>query len=178
MGRIETRSHGVLVVDDEPGHRAICRLALEVDDTLACVGEAHNGRVAIERARELQPDLVVLDLRMPVLDGLASLPEIRRVAPLAGVVVWTSDDVLQREIALERGAHAVVSKFVPVAALVEALHRVAATPPDERFAYEPNTMSSGRIGTREMSTPVASRTAAAMAGVDDIDGGSPTPRTP
>ncbi len=115
----------VLVVDDEPGHRLICRIALEDDGGFTCVGEAFDGRRAIERARELQPDLVVLDLRMPIMDGLEALPHILDAAPGTRVVVWTNEGELQRELARERGANGAVSKLAPARDLVHALHQVA-----------------------------------------------------
>jgi DNA-binding NarL/FixJ family response regulator len=124
-GRIGPRQYRVLVVDDEPGHRLICRIAMGEDGSFECVGEAFHGRSAIERAAELQPDLVVLDLRMPAMDGLEALPHILEVAPRARVVVWSNEGELQRELARERGAHGAVSKLAPVRDLVAMLHRVA-----------------------------------------------------
>lgn len=138
----DLRQHSVLVVDDEAGHRLICKIALMDDGGFECVGEAAHGRDAIARAIDLQPDLVVLDLRMPVMGGLDALPHIRQVAPRAKVVVWTAEDGDHLEQAIARGAHAVVSKLGPARELVAMLHRVAS---NDR---QPNTMSSGRIGTR------------------------------
>lgn len=76
-----------LVVDDVADLRHMTRLALESTGRVEVVGEAGDGEAAIVAAGELQPDLVLLDLAMPVLDGLTALPRIRRAAPSASVVV-------------------------------------------------------------------------------------------
>ena len=114
---------GVLVVDDEPQHRALCRYALEPLDGIDLVGEAHNGRRGIELAAELQPDVVVLDLRMPVMDGLSALPQILRAAPFARVVIWSAvgDSTMHRVQAREGGAVACVRKGASLDQLVAVL---------------------------------------------------------
>lgn len=117
--------HRVLVVDDEPGHRAMCRVVLERTGAFVVCGEARDGATGIDRASELQPDLVVLDLRMPGMDGLTALPHILDAAPHTRVVVWTNEGELQRELARERGAIGAVSKLAPPRDLVAMLLRVA-----------------------------------------------------
>lgn len=84
-------------------------LGLEQD--LAVVGEAANGRDVIEVVRELQPDVLLLDIAMPVMDGLEALPHVRSAAPGTAVVVLTgltSEGVRQR--ALDAGARLVIEK--------------------------------------------------------------------
>lgn len=76
-----------LVVDDVADLRHMVRLALERTGRVEVVAEAADGSAAIEAAAEHQPDLVLLDLAMPVLDGLSALPQIRAAAPEASVVV-------------------------------------------------------------------------------------------
>lgn len=112
---------GVLVVDDEPRHRELCRLALEQDPDLVFMAEAHNGRRGVELAGRLQPDVVVLDLRMPTMDGLTALPLIRRAAPFARIVVWSGDGPLDLEAALDAGACATVRKLAPLDQLIAAV---------------------------------------------------------
>jgi len=116
-----TERLGVLVVDDEPRHRALCRVALEDHPELVVVAEAHNGRRGVELAGELQPDVVVLDLRMPIMDGLTALPLILRAAPFTRVVVWSGDGPLELQAALEAGAAACVRKLAPVDQLVSVM---------------------------------------------------------
>jgi DNA-binding NarL/FixJ family response regulator len=78
----------VLVVDDDPSTRALLRLRLQLDERTECAGEAVNGRQAVEMAALLQPDVVILDVDMPVASGLAALPQIRSVAPDARVIIF------------------------------------------------------------------------------------------
>ncbi|MCC3652861.1 MULTISPECIES: response regulator transcription factor [Streptomyces] len=80
----------VLVVDDEPLIRAGIRMILTSDQDIDVVAEAGNGREAVELARAHGVDVVLLDLQMPVLDGLSALPELRRAAPGARVLVLTT----------------------------------------------------------------------------------------
>ena len=80
----------VLLVDDHAVVREGLRAFLELQPGMAVVGEAADGRTAVERARALQPDVVLLDLVMPELDGLVALPRILEASPSSRVVVLTS----------------------------------------------------------------------------------------
>ncbi|MBQ0983185.1 response regulator transcription factor [Streptomyces sp. F63] len=80
----------VLVVDDEPLIRAGIRMILTSDPGIDVVAEAGNGREAVGLARAHGVDVVLLDLQMPVMDGLSALPELRRAAPAARVLVLTT----------------------------------------------------------------------------------------
>jgi DNA-binding NarL/FixJ family response regulator len=79
----------VVVVDDLEVMRNLVRRLLERDGRFAVVGEAADGRAAIDETQRLQPDLVLLDLAMPVLDGLSALPHLRAASPATRVVVLT-----------------------------------------------------------------------------------------
>ena len=79
-------SERILIVDDHPLTRGALS-ALLAGNGFDVVGEAGDGYEAIERTRELLPDLVLLDLTMPELDGLAALPILRETAPACEVVV-------------------------------------------------------------------------------------------
>src|SRR5262249_49739957 len=76
----------VLVCDDVEAYRALMRYTLPEDPGIEVVGEAANGEAAIERAGELQPDVVLLDLTMPLLDGIDAIPRVLARAPRARVV--------------------------------------------------------------------------------------------
>jgi CheY-like chemotaxis protein len=85
MGGKSSRKVRVLLVDDLSDIRLVMRLLLEADGRAEVVGEAADGGEAVRLAGELHPDAVVLDLRMPGLDGVTALPLIRDAAP--GTVV-------------------------------------------------------------------------------------------
>ena len=95
----------VLVVDDHPLTRSALSGLLE-QSSFSVVGEASDGMEAIERARELQPDLVLLDLSMPGLDGLEALPRLRAAAPDSEVVVLTASGTEENLLAAIRGGAA------------------------------------------------------------------------
>jgi DNA-binding NarL/FixJ family response regulator len=81
----------VLLCDDSPQIRELVRVVLELEGN-EVVSEAENGREAVDEAERHQPDVVLLDLSMPVMDGLEALPEIKRVAPEARIVVLSGFD--------------------------------------------------------------------------------------
>lgn len=84
----ETTTRRVLIVDDDASIRTLVRGVLALAD--ACVvGEALNGREGIELAAQLQPDLIVLDIEMPLMQGTEAYPRIRAAAPDARVVVFS-----------------------------------------------------------------------------------------
>ncbi|MFI2031530.1 response regulator transcription factor [Streptomyces buecherae] len=80
----------VLVTDDEPLIRAGIRMILASADDIDVVGEAANGREAVQRAQAGRVDVVLLDLQMPVMDGLTALAELRRTVPETNVLVLTT----------------------------------------------------------------------------------------
>lgn len=102
----------VLLVDDVDDLRLLMRTLFEAYPDITVVGEAADGLAAIEVAERTQPDLIVLDLSMPVMDGLSALPELARVAPDARVVVLTAIPRSFDPGAMRAGAVAYVEKSV------------------------------------------------------------------
>lgn len=98
-----------LIVDDAPYLRDLLKLQL-AGTTYEVVGEAHDGAQAIELAAALQPELIILDIGMPIMDGLTALPILKRVAPDARIVVLTGTEPEFRSQALAQGASAVFDK--------------------------------------------------------------------
>ncbi|MBK8834991.1 MAG: response regulator transcription factor [Anaerolineae bacterium] len=80
----------VLVVDDHSVVRQGLRMFLGLDAELDVVGEASNGQEALERARQLRPDVVLMDLIMPVMDGITAIAALRREMPDTEVIALTS----------------------------------------------------------------------------------------
>lgn len=83
-------SRSVLLVDDDEDVRAVVTALLVQDGGFTVVGEAADGAAGVTLAGHLRPDVVLLDLAMPVMDGLSALPEILRVAPASDVVVLSA----------------------------------------------------------------------------------------
>jgi DNA-binding NarL/FixJ family response regulator len=112
----------VVVCDDHPAFRELIAAVLGLDTELEVVGEAGDGRQAIDIVRELQPDVLVLDLAMPELDGIEALPLIREASPNTRVIIVTgfgSESVKQR--ALAAGAERFVEKGTDVDELVDQI---------------------------------------------------------
>jgi len=106
-----TESLSAVIVDDTPDLRLLLRITLEQDGDFRVVAEAENGLEGVRMVSELQPDLVLLDLAMPVMDGLEALPRIREVCPAARVVVlsgFEAETMAQR--ALSAGADGYLQK--------------------------------------------------------------------
>lgn len=117
----------VLIVDDQELVRAGFRVVLSAEDDLDVVGEARDGREAIELAARLHPDVVLMDVRMPVLDGIEATREICAREDAPRVVVLTTFDVDEYVYAaLRAGASGFLLKDVKAAELVSAIRTVAA----------------------------------------------------
>lgn len=116
----------VLLVDDHTVLRAGLRLLLSQEDDLDVVGEAANGRDAIELARQELPDVVVMDLAMPVMDGFEATRLIRRDMPKTRVLVLTMHDNQEYLFrVLETGGSGYVPKRVADTELIGAIRAVA-----------------------------------------------------
>jgi DNA-binding NarL/FixJ family response regulator len=117
----------VLIVDDDHLMRAGLKAVLSSDETIAVVGEASNGRTAVQRVLELSPDVVLMDVRMPDLDGIAATREVVAASPEAKVVILTTfeqDDYIFG--ALNAGASGFLLKRTSPEELLAAIHSVAA----------------------------------------------------
>jgi DNA-binding NarL/FixJ family response regulator len=116
----------VLLVDDEDLMRAGLRSVLSSDEAIDVVGEASDGRAAVERARTLTADVVLMDVRMPDLDGITATRELLAVQPEARVVILTTfeqDDYIFG--ALDAGASGFLLKRTRPEELIAAVHTVA-----------------------------------------------------
>lgn len=98
-GRVEKRAvKTVLLVDDTVEIRYLLRMLLANVTFCQVVAEAENGRDAVELARTLHPDVVILDVLMPVMDGAAALPRILEVSPRSKVLVYSSRPEAREEL--------------------------------------------------------------------------------
>jgi DNA-binding NarL/FixJ family response regulator len=122
---VRQRRERVLVVDDAANLRELLTVLLDVEDDFEVVGTAADGAQALERADALEPDIVLLDLAMPVMDGLQALPALRDRLPNARIVIFSGfeHEALARE-ALAAGADAYIEKGTSVMQLVARLRQL------------------------------------------------------
>ena len=116
-----------LLADDAVYLRVLYRRALERSGDFEIVAEAGNGDEAVELAKATQPDLVLLDVSMPMKDGLEALPEIRRVSPDSKVVMLSGFEADRLSaVAFGAGASAYLEKGVTPVDLVSELRKILA----------------------------------------------------
>ena len=111
----------ILIVDDNAFIRkALCEAFTREGDFDIC-GEAENGRDAIEKAKQLRPDLIVLDLSMPVMNGLDAARVLKRLMPKVPLIMYSAfgDGYVEQQASL-LGVSAVVSKSEPATTVVGA----------------------------------------------------------
>jgi DNA-binding NarL/FixJ family response regulator len=114
----------VLLVDDSAAVRRIVRILLEDNAGFEVCGEAENGREGIEKAQELRPDLIVMDLTMPVMNGMDATRAIRHIMPSVPIVLLSGQsDLLTLNEARSIGISVVVSK-TELSTLAEAAREV------------------------------------------------------
>jgi NarL family two-component system response regulator LiaR len=151
---------GVLVVDDHAVVREGLRTFLELQDGIDVVGEAADGEEAVRRAEALRPDVVLMDLVMPRLDGVGAMRELRRRLPATRVIVLTSFAEDERLLpAIQAGAAGYLLKNVApteLARAVRAAHAgealldpVIAARLVEAIAQPPGAPATERLTARE-----------------------------
>jgi DNA-binding NarL/FixJ family response regulator len=116
----------ILIADDHGLVRRGARTLLQARHGWRVVGEAENGRAAVEKAIKLKPDVAIVDISMPELDGVEATRQIREAVPLTQVLVLTmheSDQMVQR--ALDAGAHGYVLKSDLTECLAKAVKAVS-----------------------------------------------------
>jgi DNA-binding NarL/FixJ family response regulator len=117
----------LLIVDDSPIIRKMVREAFELQEGWEVCGEAADGREGVEKAQQLKADLIVLDLSMPVMNGLEAARELSRLLPSVPVLLYTNYETPQlKQEALSAGVRAVVSKSESVGALVSSIQDLLA----------------------------------------------------
>jgi len=109
----------VLIADDNAFVRQSLRELFDREEDFEVCGEAENGREAIEKAQELHPDLILLDLSMPVMNGLHAARALKRVTPEMPIIMFSAygNSFVEKE-ARSAGVSALVSKSEPVSVLL------------------------------------------------------------
>jgi two-component system, chemotaxis family, chemotaxis protein CheY len=109
----------VLVIDDNAFIRQVLRGVFTSEAGFDVCGEAENGQVAIEKAQALQPDLIVMDLSMPVMNGIDATRALKTLMPTVPVIVFSEySDAFSEEEARSAGISALVSKSEHVSVLI------------------------------------------------------------
>lgn len=117
----------VLLVDDVPQIRMFIAMFMDRTDDFEVVAEASDGREALERAQEHMPDIVLLDLNMPGMNGMEALPELRKMLPGAVIVIFSGfESVAIADRTKLLGADAYVEKGTPAQQLVDQLRALTA----------------------------------------------------
>ena len=116
----------VLIVDDVPQVRRELRTLLPLLDAIDVVGEAENGQSAVELATALQPDVILMDVEMPIVDGLAATRRIKQASPATRIIILSiHDDEAVRAKARLAGADDFIDKGAPLAALLQAIQAIS-----------------------------------------------------
>lgn len=115
----------VLIVDDESLMRRGLTALLKLENDLEIVGDADNGKIALEKVAELNPDVVLMDVRMPVMDGVAATKEISQQFPQVEILILTTfDDQEYVTQAIKYGASGYLLKDTPSEELAQAIRTV------------------------------------------------------
>ncbi len=133
LGRVQALPSGqigtslrILIVDDHEAVRAGVRVALEKREGVEVCGEAGNGREALDKIRALKPDVVILDITMPVLDGFSTAREINKILPGVAILLLSMHESQNMiNVAKSSGARGYVAKSDGIATLVRALDALA-----------------------------------------------------
>jgi CheY-like chemotaxis protein len=113
-----------MVVDDNAAIRKKLAAAFLSNGFKTCA-EAENGKEAIQLASQITPDIIVLDLSMPVMNGLEAAPKLRKIFPDKPIILFTLyGDSLSKTEASKAGVTLVLSKTVPLATLVDKAHEL------------------------------------------------------
>lgn len=119
----------ILIVDDQPAVRRGLRMCLALEPDMTVVDEAADGEAAVQLAQRVQPDLVLMDVMMPRMDGIRATALLRRLAPRCPVVLLSLyDDAGTCAQAQAAGAAALIRKQGTVESLLAAIRAAAATP--------------------------------------------------
>jgi DNA-binding NarL/FixJ family response regulator len=144
----------VLVVDDQALIRSGFRMILEAAPDIELVGEAEDGLEAIERARALDPDVILMDIRMPNLDGVEATRRLVDANTRARILVLTTFDLDEYvHTAIRAGANGFLLKDVQPSELIAAIHVVAAG--NALFAPAATRRLLDRFATSTPATPAA-----------------------
>jgi DNA-binding NarL/FixJ family response regulator len=116
----------IVIADDQPTVRQGLRMRLALEEDMEIIGAAQDGNNALNVAARLKPDVVIMDLEMPIMDGLAATKALKSSAPDTQVIILTiHDDETTRKRAHDSGAAGFVSKHADDVVLMNAIRALA-----------------------------------------------------
>ena len=132
---------GILIVDDNPNIRYLLRTFVESRTSFTICGEAGHGVEAIEKAKKLQPDLVLIDLSMPVMNGAEAAVVLKSELPRAKIILFSMHmDEVPKSIAAAVGVDVTLSKMDGITRLGEHLNRLLLPVDKEMIKLEPSKL--------------------------------------
>jgi CheY-like chemotaxis protein len=118
-----------LVVEDNPAIRKMMVAAFMANGVFKTCAEAENGEEALKLAEEIRPDIITLDLSMPVMNGIEAAPKLRKMLPKTPIIMFTLyGDGLSQIEAAKSGVNLVLSKSTPLPQLIVLAHRLLGVP--------------------------------------------------
>jgi two-component system chemotaxis response regulator CheB len=166
---LEASVISVLVVDDSVVIRRLITDALSEDSGIHVVGTAPNGKVALTKIEQLQPDLVTLDIEMPIMDGVATLRAIRAIHPFLPVIMFstvTATGASATLDALSAGANDYVTKPANVSSIADSIRSVR-----EQIIPRIHALCAGRA-SRQVARPAGGSVAGGSVAGGSVAGGS------
>ena len=148
----------VLITDDHALFRAGVKTSLSHYNDIEFIGEAENGMQLLNLVKFLNPDVILLDIQMPIMDGIATLPEVKKILPNARIIMLTmNDDVSMISKLMELGANSYLTKNSDSETIYEAIKTVYSS---EFFFndYTNKAMLSGLKNKRVVETPYPDET--------------------
>lgn len=170
---VDAEALRVVVIDDTADLRDLLRVALS-SGGMSVVGEAGDGLAGIEAVRNAHPDVVLIDLSMPVMDGIEALPHIRALVPDAAIVVLSGFGATElTERALAAGADAYVQKGASLSSILNCIRDLTNLPAVTPDAVEPAPAVAAPANDTNDSDPWPDALAVAPFGVLELDGVEP-----
>jgi DNA-binding NarL/FixJ family response regulator len=138
----------ILIVDDQAYARSAIRTLLDWHSLQVC-GEAQDGKEAIDKVIEMKPEIVLMDINMPGMNGVSAATEIRRIAPATKIVFLTLHDAPSLKVGTRPWAHGFVAKAAVGTDLIPTLERVAGITASERTIECPHCKILQKIQVAE-----------------------------
>ena len=143
----------VLIVDDIPETRENIRRMLQFDNQIEVVGSARNGKEAIDRSSEFKPDVIIMDINMPDMDGIMAAEAIRKKIPYVQIVILTvENDLSYMRQAMLVGARDFLTKPPSIDEITTTIHRAGLLAQEERSKAAQSIPAAGASGNHRLAT--------------------------